>query len=265
MIKRWILLINIGLVLAACGGSNTKTNTPPPQIAPSVTPSGETEGTDGRPVENFDISNIPMPRGIIAKDNLTVLASSYFVKADTLYVGLLVRNDNDAPIRLIRVALSTIDADNLRLHDYNLISAFNSIPSGQVVALQGTFSASEYYDGISALVLAEFEATPYIAYHDAQTTAELDSTTGLLSGTALNTSSTPQPLQVAYFILYGEGREELLAVIPAQPVSGLAQGIWQPGVALNYEATVTAVAGDDLRAVKAVSLMVAGYSLTSAN
>lgn len=267
MIKRLMLLIILGLWLTACdGGDDKKDDTPPTQPAPTSTLTGEEGSTDGRPVESYDTSNMPMPRGILTKDNLTVVASSYFVKGEMLYVGLLVRNDNDTPVRYIKVLLSTIDADNLRLDNYNITSTFNNIPSGQTIALQGVFPAGTYYDSISALVIANFEDDgQYAAYHDGETSAELDAATSTLRGAAVNTSTTPQPLQVAYFVLYGANENDLLGVIPALPTAGLEQGIWQPGATINYQATVAAIAGDDISAVKQVELMVAGYSLSAEN
>lgn len=266
MMKRLILITLASLWLTSCGGDDNQVDNTPPPVAPTVTPAdGEETGND-RQVERLDIAGQPMPRGIIAKDNITVLASSYFTQDDALYVSLLVRNDNNAPVRQINVSLSTIDSENLRLSDFNISSTFNSIPSGQVIALQGIFPIGEYYDGISAVVVADLQDSgTYLAYHEAETSAELDRENGMVRGTALNTSSTPQPLQVAYFVLYGENQEDLLGVIPAFPVSGLAQGIWQPGVTITYEAPVTAIAGGDLSVVQEVGLIVAGYSLTSGN
>ncbi|MCB9436835.1 MAG: hypothetical protein H6673_07540 [Anaerolineales bacterium] len=264
MMKRLILITLVSLWLTSCGGDNNKTDTPPQPVAPTVTPTTDGEEPADRQVERLDIAGLPMTRGIITKDNITVLASSYFTQGNLLYVSLLARNDNDAPVRQITVSFSTIDADNLRLSDFSISSAFNSIPSGQVIALQGIFPIGEYYDGISALVVADLnDPGTYTPYHEAETSAELDPENKMVRGTALNNSRTPQPLQVAYFILYGENQEDLLGVIPAIPVSGLDQGIWQPGVSISYEAPVTAIAGGDLSAVKAVGLIVAGYSLTS--
>lgn len=264
MMKRLILITLASLWLTSCGGDDNQVDNTPPPVAPTVTPAdGEETGND-RQVERLDIAGQPMPRGIIAKDNITVLASSYFTQNDALYVNLLVRNDNDTPVRQINVSLSTIDTENLRLSDFNINSAFNSIPSGQVIALHGSFPIGEYYDGISAVVVADLEDPgTYTPYHDAETSAEFDLENKLVRGTALNDSSTPQPLQVAYFVLYGDNQEDVLGVIPAFPVSGLTQGIWQPGVTITYEAPVTAIAGGDLSVVKTAELMVAGYSLTS--
>jgi hypothetical protein len=255
-----LLALLLVTMIAACRGDDKNGKTPaPPPPTPTATPD------EGGQV--IDVSNNPMPRGVLSKDNLTLLAAKHFVKGDRVYMMFVVRNDGADIVKTVKAVVSFIDVDDLRLNTVNLTTGFSNIPPGQVVALQGNYPIPEYYDGISALVIAEAGEFPGLrAYLNAQVAAELDATSSKVTGTAINVDADPLVLPVAYFVLYGESAQDVLAVIPAVLVSGTdAQGFWQPGVSLNYEATIDIIAGDNLAAVTEVQLLVAGYVIEPAS
>lgn len=262
--KFWIgilvLIVALAVLLVSCNGDEDD-ETPQPPAATTPTITGEVTPADGQVI---DVSNQPLPRGVQTKNDLTLLASKHFVKDDRVYMMFLVRNDGADVIQTVKAIVSFIDVDNLRLNTINLTSPFNNIPPGEVVALQGDFPVPEYYDGISGELRAETGEYPgLVAYHDLDSSGELDQATSKLTGTATNTGSDTLVIPTAYFVLLGEETEEgedVLAVIPAVLTSGLdEQGNWPSGATLNYEATVQVIAGDDLSAVETVRLLIAGY------
>lgn len=264
--KRWKTPVLVGLLLcltllvAACGGDDDDKKNNVGQATPTA--EAPLNPTLVQGIE-IDVSNNPLPRGVMAKDNLTLLASRHFLKDGQVYMAFVVRNDGEAAVQTVKATISFIDVDDLRLETVNFSSPFNNIPPGQLAILQGNFSTSRYYDGISGILhVVEGEYAGLTAFYDAETTANLDIGTAQISGTATNTSSESLVIPVAYFLLYGEDSDDLLGAIPAVMEGGLdEQGYWQSSSTLAYTAAIDVIAGDDMAAIKNVELVVAAYSV----
>ncbi len=255
----WGLLASL---IVACGGGNDPAQTTPLSPIP-MDQTQETIPTIDPMSQSSDTSGFAMPRGVQATDNLSVLATNYFVHDGRVYVVVVVRNDSESIIGTIKASLNFIDADDLRLSTQNLSTAFTNIQPGQVVVLQGDYLLPDFFDGISALVYTEESAfDSFIPHLDAATETEFIASERLIRGSATNTSPDPLILPVAYFLLYGASENDILAAIPAQPTSGLdAESMWQPGTLLHYNVSVIALPSENISAVREVQLMVVAYTL----
>lgn len=263
--KRCLLLIALLLMLVACNGDNESpdgdTTQPPPQPSPTIT-------TEYIPPDSnepgLDTAGIPSPRGVIIKDGLTLLAANDFVKDERVYVMFLVRNDSDQTYGNVKALVNFIDQDNLPVSSVDLGTNFSNILPGQRIAIAGNYPIPIDYDGTSTLIIAERDTIEgFSAYLDADTEATLNVADASLTGTATNLGPDPLVLPVAYFLLYGDTEDDILAIIPATLMSGLNNRYWDPNTTLEFEGTVGAVAGDDLSAVSEVELLVAGYVFSS--
>ncbi len=258
--KRCLCLLGLLLILVACGGSDdepeSKDRDQPPQPTATITLEYIPPLTPG-----FDTSGVPSPRGEIMKDGLTLLAANKFVKDDRLYIMFVVRNDSNQTYDTIEALINFIDEDDLVVGNDTIRSAFRNIPPGQVVALQQNFPIPVYYDGTSTAIRAgegiPSDASPFL---DIETEAELDAATSTVTGTATNVGTDSLRQIVAYFLLYGETEDDILAVLPATySREDLNNSLWESGDSLEFRANVVAVAGDDLSAVRDVQLLVVGY------
>ena len=104
--------------------------------------------------DGIDSSNHPLPRDIIVQDALEVVAWNHFQHDDFLTVLFLVQNNSSETYRRISATVSMLDADNLRLSTENITSSIINILPTQIVALQGTYPLSSYFDGLSVLITA---------------------------------------------------------------------------------------------------------------
>ena len=267
------LLIMLFLIVA-CGGGDSDDNEPNTQQPDTIggTPASTVDPElAGQPVDDtlfsdFDEADVPLPEEVVMKNGLTLVSSNHFVQDDRVYVLFVVRNDSEVTIGNIRVNVIMVDEDRLPLENFGFSSPYSNIPSGQTIVVGRDYFMderwAEYYDDVAAAIVAEQEpADEYEAYFYTDDQAELNLDESKVRGTASNVSSDPLPLLASTFALYDENNE-IIGVVSAVPTSGIdSEGYWQPGVTVNFEADVVAVADGDLAAVADVQLIIAGYAL----
>lgn len=267
-------LLVLLFVIAACGGDDTPDDSEPNDQQPNVntnpTPTFDPEigplPTPNLLSSGFDEADIPLSNEVIVKDNLTLLDLNYFVQDDRVYVMFVVRNDSSETIRNVHINVVMVDEERLPLENFDFSSPYSNIPPGQVVTIEADVFMderwSEFYDGIAALVIADTEILEgYDAYFDADAQAQLNANGDGVTGTATNISSDPLILVTANFALF-DSNGEVLAVIPATTTTGLdAEGYWQPGVTLSFDARIVVIEDNDLSAVADVQLVAAGYAI----